>query len=456
MNNIQIILLALLFSFNVFSGGEKGNGGGAWVCLNNSGDKIRWIKLLDTFEAENEFGYKLISAGLTAKEYKLSVFRKLKRYNGDLFNKLSSLLNEIESNTFFTLSELDIVKDHFYRVRPSRSLCRSGHVKYAQVANMTPDERLLISSELYYHLSARDKAALYIHELVYFYLRVEFGDTHSKRAREIVGALFSELSDDELKKILNRTFINIDKQSFVLIQKNDFWMGRSLFENVENTSERRYFYSLKEDYEIMVNEVTQGFFYNITRQNPSFYNKLKYCPKTFRKVMPKNALRPITLCPNHPVENVSLEQINYFIKVLNKRSKRFHYRLPTEQEWEYALKKESESIYFFGNDKTLLKEVAIYSLNSNNSTQPVGPYRERSQKKNEFGLYDMLGNVFEWTTIVDINDNIISFIQRGGGYKSSAYSLRSSSRSRFSQEMNFNLKKSDVGFRLVRTLRIKR
>lgn len=99
--------------------------------------------------------------------------------------------------------------------------------------------------------------------------------------------------------------------------------------------------------------------------------------------------------PDAPVETVSFNDAQAFIKKLNEIQNEYTYRLPTEEEWEYACRAGSTTDYFFGNDESDLKDYAWYCENSDNKTHPV-----KQKKPNAWGLYDMHGNVWEWTESV--------------------------------------------------------
>jgi len=161
--------------------------------------------------------------------------------------------------------------------------------------------------------------------------------------------------------------------------------------------------------------------------------------------------------PQKPVETVSWVEAAQFCNALsalsnlqpcyeipeNAESIKFNleangYRLPSEAEWEYACKA-GTTAHRYGE----LNDIAWFKENSGGGTHEVG-----LKRPNAWGLYDMLGNVWEWCS--DIYDEEIygSYrIFRGGGWADEARGILATNRRR-SHPVAFKI--DDLGFRLAR------
>src|SRR5262249_25959755 len=89
---------------------------------------------------------------------------------------------------------------------------------------------------------------------------------------------------------------------------------------------------------------------------------------------------------NLPVDSVSWEDARKFCEAFNGMQDGHRYRLPTEAEWEYAARGRNNSAQY-----GVLDEVAWSRTNSDGRTHPVG-----AKRPNGFGMYDTLGNLWEW------------------------------------------------------------
>lgn len=231
---------------------------------------------------------------------------------------------------------------------------------------------------------------------------------------------------------LDKSLNNSLGMKFVYIPPGTFTMGSPPDSPNRELDETAHKVILSEGFYLQTTEVTQGQWETVMGDNPSTFAD---CGE------------------NCPVENVSWYNAQEFIAQLNQmEQEQYHYRLPTEAQWEYACRADSQTAYSFSDHDALLNGYAWYSANSGNQTHPVGLL-----SPNAWGLYDMHGNVWEWCLdrYGDYPSGLVtdpmgppsgsSRVRRGGSWYHFAGACRSALRSGYGPGSRRNF----IGFRLV-------
>ncbi len=163
----------------------------------------------------------------------------------------------------------------------------------------------------------------------------------------------------------------------------------------------------------------------------------------------------------YPATYVSWNDVQEFIQKLNQKEG-VTYRLPSEAEWEYACRAGSESMYYFGESTTTLREHAWLNKNTENIGKQYA-HQVGKKKPNVYGLFDMHGNVWEWCgdwydksyynslkEKVSVNPqgpaSGLSRVMRGGSFHHSPQHIRSAYRYSYSPSESGGT----IGFRLIK------
>jgi formylglycine-generating enzyme required for sulfatase activity len=177
--------------------------------------------------------------------------------------------------------------------------------------------------------------------------------------------LFGKAKDDLKPGMI---YTNKLGMKFAWIPPGTFTMGSPNTEEGRQKWEVQHKVTLTRGFYMGVYPVTQKQWHEVMGGNPSNFKK----------------------GDNYPVEMVSWEDCQKFVKKLSEREGQ-EYRLPTEAEWEYACRAGTTTTYYTGDDENALDRAGWYSKNSGKVTHPVG-----QKEANKWGLYDMHGNVYQW------------------------------------------------------------
>ncbi len=209
MKNLFFTVI-LLTTLHTTAGDKIGNGGGIWACY-ASDKSLQKGLLIDFFELKNEFALELIQS---AKTDPMEIVKDRMNFAEQnlpgLNNTLKAYISDTLDNLRFIDSELLMVDDGLFRIKPSRSSCATEW-KYEQFANYTQYKQVLINREFWEssQIPALDKAGLIWHEIIYSWLRDRYSDTNSVRARQITGLLFSNLDKEQIDHQINQVLANL-------------------------------------------------------------------------------------------------------------------------------------------------------------------------------------------------------------------------------------------------------
>lgn len=253
------------------------------------------------------------------------------------------------------------------------------------------------------------------------------------------------------KAEIKEQFKNEFEMTFQLVPAGSFIMGSPLAEPGRNQDEEQHKVSFDKPFYMQTTEVTQKQWQLITGKDLSEH------AKSFSYGW---ALKGVG--PDFPMYLVSWGDIQNFIEQLNSKQNKGQYRLPTEAEWEYACRAKSQSPFGVGNGNDFDANIANVlgaspygnglELDSLNKAAKIASY-----PPNAWGLFDMHGNVMEWTqdsyttlstqaVTNPTNQTSDSYkVIRGGSWSQLSKFARSAYRTKRPQ----NMRLPDAGFRLV-------
>ena len=208
--------------------------------------------------------------------------------------------------------------------------------------------------------------------------------------------------------------INSIGMKLKLIPAGSFVIGTTTYKSGCNTNENKHKVTFTKSFYMGVYEVTQKEYQKVMGANPSKFEG-----------------------ENRPVENITWDEAKAFCLKLSQNDENMLYRLPTQAEWEYSCRAGTKTAFYWGEEFNPL--FAWCRINSGRKTQSVG-----TRRPNDWGLYDMSGNVWEWCEDRFIS-NANNRVYCGGGYSCNPIACRSNTSGAYFP----NTRYSFAGFRVL-------
>lgn len=270
-------------------------------------------------------------------------------------------------------------------------------------------------------------------------------------------------------------YVNSQSQTFVILDADEFQMGSPAAEAGHLPTEPLHRRRIGRRFAIGTTEVTK--------------TQWRACPEV-NQVFPadQQQLQPYTRSDDSPMLSMTWYEAAWYCNWLSAQEvipetdwcyepneqgkyapgmrakegflKLTGYRMPTEAEWEFSCRAGVNTSRYYGQTETLLTRYAWYLANGDNHAWPVA-----TLKPNDFGLFDMHGNAFEWCydaykdypSGADVAVSDLPSVEpltdggrrvlRGGSFFDSAQTARSALRLNFSPDFRYR----GVGFRVART-----
>jgi formylglycine-generating enzyme required for sulfatase activity len=221
-------------------------------------------------------------------------------------------------------------------------------------------------------------------------------------------------------------------------------MGSPPGEKGRSPNETYHQEEITKAYSIQLTPVTQCQWALIMGTNPSYFRRADDADDDHIHIVTGKYSAEVNC--DHPVEDVSWNDVQKYIAQLNQADGACTYRLPTDAEWEAAARAKTTTPYFFGNDPALLYYFAWHLGNSSGRTHAVA-----KKAANPDGLYDMYGNVGQLVVppALDLEKGTLVVI-RGGAYDRTFQEMRSTSRYPWDMTDSRGSRSPMAGFRLVR------